>query len=158
MGYIINLAVQDFLFYNSISAEELKSYEELEKRGELKDIEGVKRKFRLLSPLGKLHNIIVDIRSSGNRTAEFLALATRMVPLDNRTRWNSWYNSLVVANKLAAAIDTYIKDYWTDLEYDFIILEDWTKLRTIEEFLKSFYKAILKLEGHKATLENVLLI
>ncbi len=99
------------MFYNSISAEELESYEELKKRGELKNIEGVKRKFRLLGPLGKLYNIIVDIRSSGNRTAEFLALATRMVPLDNRTRWNSWYNSLVIANKLAAAIDTYIKDH-----------------------------------------------
>ncbi len=74
------------MFYNSISAEELKSYEELEKREELKNIEGVKRKFRLFNPLGKFYNIIVDIRSSGNRTAEFLALATRMVPLDNRTR------------------------------------------------------------------------
>ncbi len=146
------------MFHNSISAEELESYEELEKRGELKDIEGVKRKFRLFGPLGKLYNIIVDIRSSGNRTAEFLALATRMVPFDNRTRWNSWYNSLVVANKLAAAINTYTKDHWADLEYDFITLEDWTKLRTIEEFLKSFYTAILKLEGHKATLENVLFI
>ena len=99
------------MFYNSISAEEFESYEELEKRGELKDIKKIKRKFRLLGPLGKFYNIIIDIRSSGNRTAEFLALATRMVPLDNRTRWNSWYNSLVIANKLAAAINTYTKDY-----------------------------------------------
>ena len=86
MGYIINLAVQGFLFHNSISAEELKSYEKLEKRKKLKDTEEIKRKFRLLDPLGKLYNIIMDIRSSGNRTAEFLALATRMIPLDNRTR------------------------------------------------------------------------
>src|SRR6266536_585940 len=158
MGHIINLAVQGFLFHNSISAEELESYEELEKRGELKNTEGVKRKFRLLNPLNKLHNIIINIRSSGNRTAEFLALATRMIPLDNRTRWNSWYNSLVIANKLAAAINTYTKNHRADLEYDFITPEDWTKLRTIEEFLKSFYTATLKLEGHKATLENVLFI
>src|SRR5438132_10380404 len=156
MGHIINLAVQGFLFHNSISAEEVKSYDELEKRGELKDIERVKRKFRLLGPLGKLHNIIVDIRSSANRTAEFLALTTRMVPLDNRTRWNSWYNSLVVANELAAAIDTYTKDHWADLEDDFITPEDWAKLRTIEKFLKPFHTATLKLEGHKATLENML--
>jgi len=99
------------LFYNSISAEELESYEELEKRGELKDIKEIKRKFRLLGPLGKLYNIIINIRSSGNRTAEFLVLATRMVSLDNRMRWNSWYNSLVVVNKLAAAINTYTKDH-----------------------------------------------
>jgi hypothetical protein len=111
MGYIINLAVQGFLFHNSISAEELELYDELEEKGELQDTEGIKQKFRLLGPLGKLYNIIVDIRSSTNRTAEFVALAIRMVPLDNRTRWNSWYNSLVVANKLAAAIDTYTKDH-----------------------------------------------
>ncbi len=124
MGHIINLAVQGFLFHNSISAEELESYEELEKREELKDTKEIKRKFRLLSPLNKLHNIIMDIRSSDNRTAEFLALATRIVSLDNRTRWNSWYNSLVIANKLTAAIDTYTKDHWADLEYDFIIPKD----------------------------------
>ncbi len=112
------------MFYNSISAEELESYEELEKRGELKDIKGVKRKFRFFDPLSKFYNIIIDIRSSGNRTVEFLALATRMVSLDNRTKWNSWYNSLVVVNKLVAAINMYIKDHWADLEYDFIILKN----------------------------------
>src|SRR6266511_567863 len=111
MGYIINLAVQDFLFYNSISAEELKSYEELKKRGELKNIEEIKRKFRLLDPLSKFYKIIMNIRSFGNRIVEFLALATRMVLLDNRTRWNSWYNSLVIVNKLAAAINTYTKNH-----------------------------------------------
>jgi hypothetical protein len=99
------------LFYNSISAEELESYDELEKRGELKDIEEVKRKFLFLSPLGKLYNIIIDIRSSANRIVEFLALATRIVPLNNRTRWNSWYNSFIIVNKLTAVINTYIKDY-----------------------------------------------
>jgi hypothetical protein len=77
------------LFYNSISAKELESYNDLEEKGELEDTEEVKQKFRLLGPLGQLHNIIVDIRSSANCTARFLALATRMVPLDNRTRWNS---------------------------------------------------------------------
>ena len=100
----------------------------------------------------------MNIRSSGNRTAEFLALVTKIILLNNRTRWNSWYNSLVIANKLAAAINTYIKDYWADLEYDFIIPKNWTKLRTIEEFLKLFHTTILKLEGYKATLENILFI
>ena len=156
MGHIINLAVQGFLFHNSISAEELESYDELEERGELDNIGKVKQKFRLLGPLGQLHNIIVDNRSSANHTKKFLALAARMVPLDKRTRWNSWYNSLVVANKLAAAIDTYTKDHWTDLEDDFITPGDWTKLHTIEEFLEPFHTATLRLEGHKATLEDVL--
>ena len=79
-----------------------------------------------------------------------------MVLLDNCTRWNSWYNLLVVANKLAAAIDIYTKDHWTDLKDDFITLGDQTKLCTIKEFLKPFHTATLRLEEHKATLENVL--
>lgn len=39
-----------------------------------------------LGPLGKLHNIVVYIRSSPQRTAEFVSLAERRIPLDNRTR------------------------------------------------------------------------
>jgi hypothetical protein len=89
LGYIINLVVQAFLFHNSIEMEELESYDELEESGELTDKEEVKRKFRLLRPLGKLHNIIVDICSSISRTAKFLVLVGRMIPLDNYTRWNS---------------------------------------------------------------------
>jgi hypothetical protein len=72
-----------------MSAEELKSYDELKKKEELKNIEKIKRKFQLLNFLNKFHNIIIDIRSSTNRTAEFLTLATRMIPLNNRTKWNS---------------------------------------------------------------------
>jgi hypothetical protein len=79
------------LYYqsHSISAEELESYNELEKRGKLKNIEEIKRKFQLFDPFGKLHNIIMDIRSSANRIAEFLILITRMVSFDNRTKWNN---------------------------------------------------------------------
>jgi hypothetical protein len=77
------------LFYNSISVEELKSYDELEKREELKDIKKIKRKFQLFNLLGKFYNIIIDIRSSANRTAEFLILITRIVLFNNRTKWNN---------------------------------------------------------------------
>jgi hypothetical protein len=79
-------AVQDFLFYNSISAEELESYDELEKKEKLKNIKKIKRKFQLFDPLNKLHNIIIDIRDFINRTAEFLILVTRMIPFDSRTK------------------------------------------------------------------------
>jgi hypothetical protein len=74
------------LFYNSILAKELELYNKLEEKGELQDTEGVKQKFQLLGPLSKLYNIIVDIHSSANRTAEFVALAIRIVLLDNCTR------------------------------------------------------------------------
>jgi hypothetical protein len=41
--------------------------------------------------MGKVHNIVVHIRSSPQRTAEFKKEAGRSIPLNNRTRWNSWY-------------------------------------------------------------------
>jgi len=47
--------------------EELESYEEEEVNRELTDEEAKKAKFRLLGPLGKAHNIVVHIRSSGGR-------------------------------------------------------------------------------------------
>ena len=132
----------------------MKLYDESEEPRALKD--EVKRKFRLLGPLGKLHNIIVNIRSSAGRTAEFVALAARMIPLDNRTRWNSWYLSLLVADKHASSIDTYTKNHIDDLSEDYLTPADWKRLRMIMTFLQPFHRATLETQGHRATLEKVL--
>jgi hypothetical protein len=51
LGYIINLAVQAFLFYNAIEMEELASYDELKAVRQL-NLKETKRRFRLLGPLG----------------------------------------------------------------------------------------------------------
>jgi hypothetical protein len=144
------------LFHNIIGVEELKSYDESEESTEFGD--EAKRKFRLLGPLGKLHNIIVNIRGSPSRTAEFLQLADRMIPLDNRTRWNSWYLSLVVAEEHASSIDTYTKSHthWNELSEDYLTPEDWNRLRKIKSFLKPFHRATLEAQGHSPSLEKVL--
>jgi hypothetical protein len=154
LGHIINLAVQAFLFHNVIRMEEMELYDESEESEELGD--EMKQKFRLLGPLGKLHNIIVNIRSSPGRTAEFLKLASRMIPLDNRTRWNSWYLSLIVADTHAPSIDTYTKSHFADLSEDYLTPQDWTRLRMIMTFLQPFHRATLETQGHRATLEKVL--
>jgi hypothetical protein len=70
----------NYFFYKSISAEELKSYNELEKREELKNIKRIKRKFQFLNLFNKFYNIM-DIRSSANRIIEFLILIMRMILL-----------------------------------------------------------------------------
>jgi hypothetical protein len=64
-----------------------------------------------------------------------------MIPLDNYTRWNSWYLSLVVAEEHGLSIDTYTKSHthWDELSEDYLILEDWNKLRKIKSFLKPFH-------------------
>jgi hypothetical protein len=90
--------------------EELVLYNELKAVRQL-NLKETKRRFRLLEPLGQLHNILVYSRGSAGRTEEFLALATRMCPLDNRIRWNSWHKCYVVANTLAQPIDMYTKSY-----------------------------------------------
>ncbi len=86
LGHIINLAVQAFLFFNTIDIEKLESYDEMDERGELSGNKDATEKFRLLGPLGKLHNILVYSRSQSALEKEFIELAGRMVPLDNRTR------------------------------------------------------------------------
>jgi len=68
--------------------EELEAYDIDEKTGE-SDQETVRVKFRLLGPLGKSHNIVIYIRNSTARSEEFMKLAKRQIPMDNRTRWNS---------------------------------------------------------------------
>jgi len=78
-----------------------------------------------MGPLRKLYNIIIYIYSSANYIKEFKTLAGRIIPLNNRTRWNSWYLMLVVAIEKAGAIDTYLKNNFTLLEKDYLYLSDW---------------------------------
>jgi hypothetical protein len=88
-GYIINLTIQAFLFTNVINIEELESYDDKEQRGDTGDEEAKRIKFCLIGPLGQMYNIIIHIHGSTAQIAEFLELASRMIPLNNRTRWNS---------------------------------------------------------------------
>jgi len=109
-----------------------------------------------MGPLGKLHNIIIHIRSSAGRTKEFRDLAGRIIPLDNRTRWNSWFQMLTVADQKAGAIDTYTKNHFATLQVDYLSPEDWKRLRTIKEFLQPFHRATLETQGDHATIDSVL--
>ena len=123
-GHIINLAVQAFLFANVINIEELESYNDEEQQGDTRDDEAKRIKFRLMGPLGQMHNIVIHIRGSTARIAEFLELASRMIPLDNRTRWNSWDLMLVIALELRPAIEKYCQNHELELEDDELTPED----------------------------------
>ena len=50
-----------------------------------------------MGPIGKLYNIIVYIRKSANRITWFKDRAGKIIPLNNCTRWNSWFTMLNVA-------------------------------------------------------------
>jgi hypothetical protein len=163
MGHIINLAVQAFLFRNDKDIEifeekDLESYDEIERSGEDFLSEAIAHKFRLLGPLGKLHNIITYSRSTPALQIEFKGWTDgKLVPLDNRTRWNSWHLCLVVALICMSAIDLFTKAHWKKLEKDFITPLEWERLFKIKEFLHPFKRATLATQGHKATLDRVLI-
>ena len=108
-GHVINLVVQDFLIPAG-EDEYLAQYDAQEATQEMTDQSTKERhnKMRGFGVLGKLHNIVVDIRSSPQRTKSFEAIAKRRVPLDNRTRWNSWWAMLDVALKLQSSLVEYL--------------------------------------------------
>jgi hypothetical protein len=86
----------------------------------------------------------VHIRQSAGRTKEFKDLVKRIIPLDNRTRWNSWFYILYIALKLDTAINNYTKKHFDTLKAEYLFLTDWKKLRTTSKFLSLFNRAILK--------------
>ena len=90
-GHIINLSVQAFLFG---SLPEEVTLNDREGRDESLTTAELKR-WRKMGPLGKLHNIVVYIKASPQRTRVFLSISGgKMVRQDNGTRWNSWYEML----------------------------------------------------------------
>jgi hypothetical protein len=144
------------LFANIIKLKELESYDEQDQSREFKDEDIKKQQFRLLGPLGQGHNIVVHIRRSSTRTARFKELAGRMIPIDNRTKWNSWYEMLLVLLNLRPAVEKYCSDYEDELEEDLLSFADWKKLRTIKDFLAPFTRATLAAEGDSTSIDSTL--
>ena len=85
-----------------------------------------------------MHNIAVYIRGSTTRIAEFVELARRRIPLDNCTRWNSWYKMLIVLLDKREQVEKYVQNHEDDLEEDVLSFQDWKKLCTIKDFLAIF--------------------
>lgn len=154
IGHIINLAVEAFLFQDLIE-EDLGALDQEEAEGKMVE-DSTRVKFRKIGPLGQLHNIVVHIRSSPSRTQEFKDLAKRTIPLDNRTRWNSWFKMLQVSDQTAGALDSYSKKYFESLQKDYLSPDDWKRLRSIQSFLEPFHRATLETQGDRASLDRVL--
>jgi hypothetical protein len=63
---------------------------------------------------------MVNIRSSPTRTAEWKELAGRMIPMDNCTRWNSWFVMLKVLLNLEPYVTKYYIDHRDKLKEDIL--------------------------------------
>jgi hypothetical protein len=155
IGHIINLIVQAFLF-GQLREDELEQFDREESEGIQYNDEAQQQRVRQqMSSLGKLHNIVVHIRRSAGRTKAFKAQAGVRIPLDNRTRWNSWYNMLQEAVQHEKSIDFYLKGQ-PDLKLDVLKTKDWDMLRTITRFLERFKVHTKQLESDGDDISQVL--
>jgi hypothetical protein len=119
-------------------------------------IEAIRVQFRLMGPLGQAHNIVVYIHGSAGRIEEFRTHVGRMIPMDNRTRWNSWYQMLIILLNLRPIVEKYCQDHEEELEDDILTPKDWKKLCTIKDFLAPFSRATLFTEGDSTSLDSTL--
>lgn len=149
-GHILNLTIQVFLFEdkNGVEVEAEDNVEVDDKKRQTQ--------WRKKGALGKLHNIAVHIRGSPTRSLEFETLVQRGLPLDNETRWNSWYTMLVVALKIESAIDIYSKKWRDDLKDDYLSPLDWESLKETSAFLQPFHRATLETQGKHGTIDRIL--
>ncbi len=150
-GHVINLAVQAFLFGQTVD-----DYEYPENLIDSPS-DAQLNQWRKLGPLGKLHNIVVWITGSPQRIQAFKKHSEDLMPRrDNSTRWNSWYAMLDWAlRKLKKAI-IHVTSEEPELAKDVLTAEEWKTLGHISDFLRNFYDATKATEGHKATLNRVL--
>jgi len=162
-GHILNLVVQAFFFQSDEEVESMAAYDQQEEN-DIESFEANRKEIRgnfrtKYGALGKLHNIVVFIRASPQRTTYFLGdcASLRKIPLDNRTRWNSWFRMLQVAlhPDVRPALEKFMKDHEEEFEKDLLNDSDWNLLRQSEEFLLIFSRVTLQLQGHNARLDKV---
>jgi hypothetical protein len=120
------------------------------------DNEMRRAKFRLLGPLGQGYNIVAYIRGLPTRIKVFKELAKRMIPMDNRIRWNSWYSMLIEMLDLKSQVEKYCDLYKGELQGDLLSHEDWKKLEMIKDFLAPFIRATLATKGDNASIDRTL--
>ena len=76
--------------------------------------------------------------------------------MDNRTRWNSQFNMLLVLLELREKVEKYCQDYESKVEKDILSFADWKKLRTIKDFLAPFSRATLFTKGDSVSIDRTL--
>jgi len=58
-----------------------------------------------------VYNVVIYIWSLNAYYNDFIATALRALSIDNNTRWNSWYDIILVALKLKDVIVKYQEQY-----------------------------------------------
>ena len=68
--------------------------------------------------------------------------------LDNQTRWNSVYTSILRGIDLYYKFQQFSEIYRDELGDDFLLPEDWSVLRWLVKALEPFYYQTLRLQGN----------
>jgi hypothetical protein len=136
-GHVINIIVQAFLFAKdqeavdagfeaSIRALAANNSEVIEPDQRLAEQfrMAADTTWREIGGLGKIHNLVIFIRGSNDRIRRFVQIAGRMIPMDNNTRWNSWFLMLEVALSLRLYITRFMEEYSDDLQLDYLTPAD----------------------------------
>ena len=67
---------------------------------------------------------MVYIHGLAGRTEEFRTLTGRLILMDNHTRWNSWFNMLVVLLNLRPVVEKYCQDHKDKLKDNILTPKD----------------------------------
>jgi hAT family C-terminal dimerisation region len=152
-GHIINLVAHAFIFITDSENLEAENETPTTTVAELKD-------WRTKGPVGKLHNLAVDLARSVQHEQKFKVLShNRGLPQDNGTRWNSWQRMIgtAIVAPVKDAIVQYFREY-SEGEYknDELTDDDWEVLEQLNKVLAMLKETTLALEGCSTTLDNVL--
>ena len=164
-GHIVNLALQAFLYVKDNDAidEAIRQLEVDENSTIDKNLAERMKKaqaagWREIGTLGKVHNLIVHMRASEARWNDFKALCGRSIPLDNDTRWNSWFLVLEVIRKqnVQLAINAYATKWYKEIKDDYLTPDDWNIIDETYTFLKPFYEITLMNQGDFSSIDQTL--
>lgn len=167
-GHILNLAAQTFLFGPKngkgggdeeeaieLSMRQADSLSKAERDGS-KDRDSAAQEWRAFGALGHLHNLVVWFRSSTERYQDFVRTVGRAIPLDNDTRWNSWFDEIDVALKYRKELVGWINDNYQSISKDALSFEHWEELAEVHSFLAVFKEITKSTEGESNTLDQML--
>ena len=162
-GHVINLIVQAFLFMDSKAAVDAacKQIEELDKASYDVDMIQAWKTHRDLGwcemeALGKVHNTALHIWADNLRYNQFKNRAGRVLPLDNDTHWNSWFNLLNIMLEKQDHVKWYQEKNYDTLRDHFLTMDNWKTLRDTRDFLQPFWRITQIIESHKTTLDLML--
>jgi hypothetical protein len=63
---------------------------------------------------------VIHIRGSSNRTAKFIKFTEKMISMNNRTKWNSWYAIFIIFLKLKIQVETYCLAHEDEFKKDIL--------------------------------------